>query len=529
MKPLHRRESPASPDTEERLVRGIAVPYDTEIELSPGFFETVAPGSFRAPSEEHTGIKLLWRHTDPIGVVEIIGESEKGLEIQARIAATTLGDDVYELCKTGVIDRFSIGFIPEETEEKHDEDGNLHTRITAFTLREVSLVPWPAYEKATVTNIRETPTPLEGNPMTSFDEPLNEMRESLAQTRADLDALSQSLALANATPTTPTSDTRSAGEFLKALSAGEETAVRAAESFTARAWTGSPASSDATMSTPAWVKDLTRIYDRVTPLKGLFSTGALPAEGMSIEFSELVTNTVAVGIQNAEGADLATGKITTRERTAPVKTFGGYVSLSRQAIERTRLPILANHLNAMTLAAGNASATYFAGIFNETVKSQDARKLTVSKEASALTWSDLASLTVDAVDAFETLGVPLDGLIVDKATFKALASLTASDGRPLMHVSGNGTNTVGEMTLTGLSGDLAGIKVTPHMQAAPGAMGAGIVGCFYSSLALRTYETSLVQLQDENVVNLTRDFSIYRYGAVAAEIPGALLPLKIGA
>ena len=58
-------------------------------------------------------------------------------------------------------------------------------------------------------------------------------------------------------------------------------------------------------------------------------------------------------------------------------------------------------------------------------------------------------------------------------------------------------------------------------------MGEKIVGAFYSSLALRTYETPVVQLQDENILNLTQAFSVYRYQAVAPEIPAGIVPLKL--
>ena len=36
-----------------------------------------------------------------------------------------------------------------------------------------------------------------------------------------------------------------------------------------------------------------------------------------------------------------------------------------------------------------------------------------------------------------------------------------------------------------------------------------------------------MSLQDENVLNLSKDFSVYRYGAVADEIPAGVVPVKI--
>jgi len=306
---------------------------------------------------------------------------------------------------------------------------------------------------------------------------------------------------------------------LKALVSGDENETRA--------YNGAISSADGTMTRPTWIGDLTRLVDSVNPLKALFQTGPLPPDGLNLEFTELATNTITVDAQTNEGDDLQIGKISTREKTTPVKTFGGYTSLTRQAIERTRVNLLQVHLNGMALAAGQRSANYFAQVFATTVQSRAASALTSAKTASALTWADIVGLTVDAASAFQDAGLPLDGLIVDKATFKALAALTASDGRPLMSVSGTGANTVGEFNPARLTGDVVGIKITPNLMAKPDELGTKVVGAFYSSLAMRTYETPVAQLQDENILNLSKAFSVYRYQAVAAEIPTGLVPLKL--
>lgn len=341
---------------------------------------------------------------------------------------------------------------------------------------------------------------------------LDEINERMA-------SLEQAFASASTPAPAPAVDTRSAGEVLKALITGDENETRA--------YNGTVSSADGTMTRPTWIGDLTRLVDSVNPLKALFQTGALPPDGLNLEYTELATNNITVNAQANEGDDLLIGKITTREKTTPVKTFGGYTQLTRQAIERTRVNLLQVHLNGMALAAGQASANYFASVFANAVKERAASALSSTKTATTLTWSDIVGLTVDAAAAFQAEGLPLDGLIVDKATFKALAALTASDGRPLMNVSGTGANTIGTMNPVGLTGDVVGIKVTPNLMAKPDELGTKVVGAFYSSLAMRTYETPVAQLQDENILNLSKAFSVYRYQAVAAEIPTGLVPLKL--
>lgn len=508
---LTREYAASAQSSDDRTVSGIAVPYGDEIEYTRGYFETVAPGAFNP--ETNGPVKLFWSHRDVIGTVTEAHNTPEGLEITARISETSLGNDAYALARDGAIDRFSIGFVPLASDTTRDEDGNTHVVHTSIAVREVSLVPFPAYNNAVVTEVRSTPEPVKETPMTDTMSPVfDEINERMA-------SLEQAFAAAAAPAPAPAVDTRSAGEVLKALVSGDENETRA--------YNGTVSSADGTMTRPTWIGDLTRLVDSVNPLKALFQTGPLPPDGLNLEFTELATNTIAVNAQASEGDDLQIGKISTREKTTPVKTFGGYTQLTRQAIERTRVNLLQVHLNGMALAAGQASANYFASVFAATVQGRATSALTSTKTASSLTWSDIVGLTVDAAAAFQDAGLPLDGLIVDKATFKALAALTASDGRPLMSVSGTGANTVGEFNPARLTGDVVGIKITPNLMAKPDELGTKVVGAFYSSLAMRTYETPVAQLQDENILNLSKAFSVYRYQAVAAEIPTGLVPLKL--
>lgn len=513
---------------EPRTVRGLAVPYGVEIELFDGYFETIAPGALADRAEGATSLKLFYRHNEPIGLITSITETAKGIEIEARFSDTQAARDAYQLVRDGVIDRLSIGFIPLAFERTEDEAG-VHTTITSLDLREVSLVPFPAYDGATVTEVREQPTHTERNNPTMTDAPAYALASDLDDLRADITAMEQRAALAAAERgTAPAVDARTPGEALKAI-VNDEAYRASIDDLMLRAYDGTVSSADSTLTHPQWIKDLVRLVDKPNVVAGLFATGPLPAEGMNLDFTELDTNSLSVKVQDNEGDDLPLGKVTTKDRTTPIKTFGGYTTLTRQAIERTRVNLLDVHLRGMALAAGQAKAAYFTRQLNEAVKAQDANKLTVTKTATALTWADLADLFIDAAAQFVDQALTLDGLIVDKATFKALTGLTGTDGRPLMRVNENPANTIGTTNARALTGVLLDVPITCNLRANAGDLGEGIVGTFYNSDALRTYETPLTQLQDENIVNLSKAFSVYRYGAVATEYPTGLVPLKIGA
>ena len=514
---------------EPRTVRGLAVPYGVEIELFDGYFETIAPGALADRAEDATSLKLFYRHNEPIGLIISITETAEGIEIEARFSDTQAARDAYQLVRDGVIDRLSIGFVPLAFERTEDEAG-VHTTITSLDLREVSLVPFPAYDGATITQVREQPTPTERNTPTMTDNaPAYALASDLDDLRADITAMEQRASLAAAERgTAPAVDARTPGEALKAI-VNDEAYRASIDDLMLRAYDGTVSSADSTLTHPQWIKDLVRLVEKPNVVAGLFATGPLPAEGMNLDFTELDTNSLSVKVQENEGDDLPLGKVTTKDRTTPIKTFGGYTKLTRQAIERTRVNLLDVHLRGMALAAGQAKAAYFARQLNEAVKAQDANKLTVSKAANALTWADLADLFIDAAAQFVDQALTLDGLIVDKATFKALTGLTGTDGRPLMRVNENPANTIGTTNARALTGVLLDVPITCNLRANAGDLGEGIVGTFYNSDALRTYETPLTQLQDENIVNLSKAFSVYRYGAVATEYPTGLVPLKIGA
>ena len=519
-----------TPDTDDepRTVRGLAVPYGTETELFDGYFETIAPGSLAARDDADTSLKLVYRHDEPIGLITAATETDAGIEIEARFSDTQTARDAYQLVRDGVIDRLSIGFVPLTYERTEDERGT-HTTITSLALREVSLVPFPAYQTAAITEVRTQPTATpERNTPTMTDTTEYALAADLADLRADLTTMEQRAALAEKTPATRAADTRTPGQALKDLISDESYRAELAD-FQIRAFAGTTSSADATMATPVWMKDLTRLVDKPNILAHLFSTGSLPDDGLELEFTELATNTLQVEQLVNEGDNLSMGKISTAARKAPINTFGGYTELTLTAIKRARVNLLDISLRGMAIAAGQASAAYFANAFAETVKTQDANKLAISKAANALNWSDISGLFIDAAAKYADLGLSLDGLVVDKATFKALSGLTGTDGRPLMRAAENPANTIGTVDAKALTGVILDVPVTCNLRATVGSLGTGIVGAFYNRDAMRTYETPLVQLQDENIINLSRQFSVYRYGAVAAEIPTGLVPLKIGA
>lgn len=104
--------------------------------------------------------------------------------------------------------------------------------------------------------------------------------------------------------------------------------------------------------------------------------------------------------------------------------------------------------------------------------------------------------------------------------FKKLRSLTVAGERVFQTYKDNASGT---LNLPGLTGQLAGLPVRLDSGQ------AGDKAVFTNARALRQYDSGVVSLTDENIVNLSKEFAVYRYGAVAAEIPAGVVPVKLAA
>lgn len=496
-------------NTENGTVEGIAVPWDSPTEVG-GYTETIARGAV-----EDGEIKFFWQHREIIGRVVKTEDRKEGLWIQAKISDTSLGRDALTLLRDGVVDGLSIGFEPIES--LVNEDGSVVR--TKIRVREVSGVNFPAYKEATVSQVREA-QPIKDEVMADIV-----TRADVDELRASMDELSRKVEIFPSTPLAPVTDTRSAGEVLKAIVDGDSETIRSYENLLSRAYTG--ATTADTVMKNAWVGDLTRVFDASSGvLASIFSTGTLPGTGNNIEFAELTANTIAVAEQAAEGDDIGFGKVTIATRTAPVKTYAGGTQLTRQEIERSSVNVLNTSLDALAMAAGARKKIVLRTAYNALVTARKAiaadagvvvmgggtpLKLSTSTAAS---WEEAL---IDAALKFDAVNLGMDVLIVSADVFKKLRGLTVSGERVFQTGPGNASGT---LNLPGLTGNLAGLSVRLD------AGQTGIAANFANGRAIRQYDSALVSLTDENIVNLSKSFAVYKYGAVAAEIPAGVVPVK---
>lgn len=132
--------------------------YGSVFGVRDNYDDVIAAGAFAASLAAHkaagTMPAMLWQHDShkPIGIWESMAEDASGLRIKGRLALdTVLGKEAHALLKMGALNGLSIGFVSKQW--AYDRDTGVRT-LTEVDLWEVSLVTFPANEKARITNVK---------------------------------------------------------------------------------------------------------------------------------------------------------------------------------------------------------------------------------------------------------------------------------------------------------------------------------------------------------------------------------------
>lgn len=521
-------------------VEGIAVPWNQTVTV-----RNADGTSFQERFEERSispegTVWLYHGHKTPVGVVEATEHRAEGFWVRAKLALSDLAVATREQLMNGALKGMSVGFVPVESRE---EEGVIVR--TLARLREVTVTNTPVYSLATVLSVRsddETTEPR--SPNTKEDSVMTDSNVvDLTEVRSEIEELRQEFALLPEKLTAksaPKVDTRSAAAAVFALARGEEEVTRsyneiaanvrgdeAAEALT-RAYTGGT-TADAPLQNQ-WVGDLTRIFDNSSGvLADTFSRGTLPSKGFTLEYAKLLSATGTVEEQENEGDDLAYMQVKLTTATTTVHTYGGRTQLSFQAIERSTLPLLQRNLEYMAVQAGVNKKAVLRADFDAIVASRraiasGAGVIAGGAALTAMTAGDWANVVLSANARFKSQGYTAQKLIVTPDVFAHLIGLTTTGDRVLRLAEGN---SAGNASVGGLSANLYGIQI--EVDDTPSASANSGQAVFVNGAAIRQYDSALISLQDSNIVNLTKDFSIYRYGAIADEQPSLILPVEFGA
>ena len=505
MSEIEIREAALSLDAvEERTITGLAVPYNQEASIGGGIQERFAPGAIDSVED----VKLFYGHEEPIGKVVSGRETEAGYEITAKVSNTARGEEVLTLMRDGVLNKFSVGFMPIE----QDSDGSLITR-TLVDLKEVSVVPFPAFAGANITEVREdqqdaaaleTQTEERDLMSENMELEVRSVQDEVAELRRVVEA-----GMTIETPKVIGSEIRSQGEFAKKMLLGDADAIELARAASTTA---------NTVTTAAFVGQIDNLINDNRPALSAFSRAALPGSGLSVEYASVTANTLSVTAQGAENDALAFGNLTIANTSAAVATYGGYTSFSKQTIERSTVDYLNTVFRALTIAYANASNAAFVAhveALDYTGKVFDISAGTVAKL--------IEGITDGATSIFTATGLRPQAIVTSTEGYKFLMTIVGTDGRPVVLQDGQGFNNVGTANLPGLVGNLLGLPVIVDP-----AMSANKV-YMANSEAIQSFESAgaPVRLTDGDITTLTDSVSVYGYMAITTPFAGAIVELDI--
>lgn len=508
----------------ERTVTMTIVPYGVETDIGWGVRESFAPGSI-TPYDDAQGVLLRLEHEHTIGRFTALEDTPDGCQGTAVIARTPAGDEAWELVRSGVLTRCSIGFRPSAStrEVTENEDGTESWRWTSAAIIEASLVSFPAHPGATVNEYRNhnhdhdhdrrehamhnttatATAAVEDTAARAETAAIDDLTREVALIRTRLDEMP------TAAPAAPVF--RSFGDYAKAAARGDEAA---------RAFEGSTLT-DA-IKRPEWLGVLTSRMAAKQPVLNMFTHSYdLPSSGMSLEYGKHSTSTVTVA-QHAEAEALKAGKVAMTTGTASVKTYGGIGAMTREAIERSTVNLLDDLLSEQAVAYARAIEADVRAEFERVVTAAEEDPIATSTLASTTTAWWLGAV-LDLIDAYDDTAHTLTGLAVSRDVFMHLASL--KEDRTALQITGAPDDKIGTLTVNVPAANLYGLTVTR----VPNWTGPHAVA--YDTAAIRCKESAgaPLRLEQDDITNLTRSFAVYGYAAIFTPAADAIKSLSLKA
>lgn len=510
MSEIETREIEMRLDEEEGVIRGIAVPYGEPANIGGAYEERFAPGAIR--SVEDVKIYYGHQHDDlPIGRVVEGRDTEAGFEIVAKLTkGVQRAEETLALMRDGVLNRFSVGFVPVE----QTRDGNVVTR-TLVDLKEVSVVAFPAYAGAEITQVREEQE-------TEPSEDIQEEKESDVSENTELDVRAiqdelvevRRMVEAGITPQAPVAPGymayRSFGEFVQAFARGESAAVELARAASTSA---------DTYAAPGYLGYINKLIESNRPSWNVWSKAALPATGMTVEYAAITANTLAVGEQDPENEALSFGNLTIDNVSAAVKTYGGYTTVSKQAVLRGSVDYVGIVFDALAVAYANAT--------NTAAKAAIAA-LDFTGKVMDLDGGTAASVIEGLIDGVKYIkansGLNAEFILCSADAYKYFMKIADSSGRPIVNVNRDGANTFATAN-NDLTGSIWGIPVVVDP-----TLGTGLA-YLANSRALQVVEASGsgTRLSAQDVSTLTDTLSLYGFAAITVPFESAIVKLDITA
>lgn len=180
---------------DSKQIKGYAAVFNSIAKITERFHEKIANGAF-SESIGKNDIRALWSH-NPDAIIGRnrngslqLREDNHGLAFDLTLPNTTLGNDVHENVRSGLVTGVSFGFRVKKDSWERGTDGAPHVRtLEIVDLVEISPTAFPAYEQTYVSarSSEDVLKEIESEWMFSDKEKL--LRESISVLRSRLDRI----------------------------------------------------------------------------------------------------------------------------------------------------------------------------------------------------------------------------------------------------------------------------------------------------------------------------------------------------
>lgn len=442
----------AEGDGPTRTISGLAVPWDVVGYASTGpvrFERGSIPTDGPAP-------KLLRDHdvTRPIGIVSAIEDSDSGLLFDARISEVPEGDIALRLALDGVLDAVSVGV----DVEKFTYDGDVLV-VKAGRMRELSLLPFGAFEEARVANVAASEVeeePVEGEPDTEPETetptPISEEEKEMQDSTVAVEAT-----IATAPMAVTAARTVTAAEYISAVIKKDHATVKAAQGN----------SGDIPGLLPIPIAQ--SLFDGVAayrPVITAVGTRAMPNVGKQF-IRPVVAQRPTVAAQASEGAALSSQALEITDVTLTKQLYGGFIRESEQAVDFADANMVALYIEQLGRAYARASESAVCGV----LEAGATNTTTVADWTSAQ--DVLGAIYTAAGDILTASGVNPTHIFAGVNKYKELAVLETAGG-DFLFPSLNPSSTFGSLSANSREGTPAGLTLVVSNSLDPDTLIVGV-------------------------------------------------------
>ena len=508
-------------DAAGRTIAGVAVPYGVPGTIADGRTVIFEPGSLDAATRP-----LMLRDHDrtrPLGRVVDAADRGDRLEATARVSRTRDGDEALILAADGVLGAFSVGAEPSDFYT--DDDGVL--RVVAADWHELSLLTFGAFAAARVSTV----TAQEGTPAMS-DEPVptepdepDEPDDAEPNPDIEPDQPVQTRVGAQPIPITagaaarhPSSrrpgdgvTLRTLGPLFRDARAGNRRAQRDLQATINRFSVEAALANVTLVGTdnvsdlyrPAYQPEIVSIVSHGAPLTEIIRQGDLTNGDFPNKTFVKWNKVPTVALQSAEKIDVNSTAVDTVIVSVPVQTWATGNDISRQTLDFGSPSFLEEYARAAAVSYATVIDTYAATTL-----------LAAATSTASLLTDSFIQVVGKLFAALNPANVP-EGrmfLAIPWAVAAALIPITNLNGPAYWNISLDLGSFIPQPDTGGLL-----TVVDPNMPANTYLLGLTTAATWYDAPGVP------YTLRADDVGKLGVDISVYGYGALGVQYPGALV------